>query len=97
VARKFGVEVANLANNHGGGYGKDAPSTRGANLQRAWILPVGVGKNHRVATRPAVVQMNGWTVAVLRFGGVIPEPGWIAGSDHPGMASGEDIETCWPR
>lgn len=92
VARKFGVEVANLANNHGGDYGKDALLDSRRNLQRAGILPVGVGKNHRVATRPAIVELDGWTVAVLGFGGVVPEPGWIAVSDHPGMASGDDTE-----
>jgi poly-gamma-glutamate capsule biosynthesis protein CapA/YwtB (metallophosphatase superfamily) len=51
VARKFGVEVANLANNYGGDYGKDALLDSQRNLQRARILPVGVGRNHRVATR----------------------------------------------
>jgi hypothetical protein len=92
VARKFGVDVANLANNHGGDFGKDALLDSRRNLERAGIHPVGVGRNDRVANSPAVVEVEGWKVAVLGFGGVIPEPGWIAGPDHPGMASGDDTE-----
>jgi poly-gamma-glutamate capsule biosynthesis protein CapA/YwtB (metallophosphatase superfamily) len=92
VARKFGVEVANLANNHGGDFGKDALLDSRKNLGDAGILPVGVGRNDRVAIKPAVLKIDGWTVAVLGFGGVVPQPGWIAGPDHPGMADGNDIK-----
>jgi capsule synthesis protein PGA_cap len=91
VARKFGVEVANLANNHGGDYGKEALLDSRRNLREANIFPIGVGKNHRVAIKPAILEIDGWRVAVLGFGGVVPEPGWIAGPDHPGMADGDDI------
>lgn len=92
VARRSGVEVANLANNHGGDYGKDALLDSRRNLRRAGIAPVGVGRNARQAARPAVFELNGWTVAVLGFGGVVPEPRWIAGPANPGMADGDDIE-----
>jgi Bacterial capsule synthesis protein PGA_cap len=92
VARKFGLDVANLANNHGGDYGKDALLDSRRNVRNADIVPVGVGKDHRVAVKPALLEIDGWKVAVLGFGGVIPEPGWIAGPYHPGMADGHDIK-----
>ncbi len=90
VAEDFGVDVANLANNHSGDYGKAALLDSRRNLKDAGILPVGVGKNHREAIKPAILEVEGWTVAVLGFGGVIPYSAWIAGPNHPGMASGDD-------
>ena len=92
IARRFGVEVANQANNHSGDYGKEALLDSRKNIRKAGIASVGTGKNARQATRPALFELNGWTVAVLGFGGVVPEPGWIATGDRPGMADGDDID-----
>ena len=91
--RTAGVEVANLGNNHSGDYGKDALLDSRARLADADVLPVGVGRNAAEAHAPALLDINGWEVAVLGFGGVVPEPGWIATPDRPGMADGDTIET----
>ena len=91
--REAGVEVANLGNNHSGDYGTDALLDSRAQLEAAGIAPVGVGANAEQAHQPAVFEINGWTVAVLGFGGVVPTPSWIAGEDRPGMADGDTIET----
>ena len=91
AAKRAGVEVANLGNNHSGDFGKDALLDSRRNLRRAGIEPVGAGKDERQATRPALFDLEGWRVAVLGFGGIVPEPGWIAGPNHPGMADGDDI------
>lgn len=93
AARKAGVEVANLGNNHAGDYGPEATVDSRKNLSAAGIHPVGVGKNARQAAKPAIVEVKGWKIAVLGFGGVVPEPGWIAGPDSPGMADGDSIPT----
>jgi poly-gamma-glutamate capsule biosynthesis protein CapA/YwtB (metallophosphatase superfamily) len=93
ATRNAGVEVANLGNNHSGDYGPEALLDSRRNLLRHDILPVGVGRDEDQAHEPAIYEVNGWTVAVLGFGGVVPTPDWIAGPNHPGMADGDDISS----
>jgi poly-gamma-glutamate synthesis protein (capsule biosynthesis protein) len=93
VARDAGVEVANLANNHSGDYGPDALMETRANVAAAGIAPVGVGSDAAEAAEPALFEINGWTVAVVGFGGVVPSAGWLAGPESPGMADGDDLES----
>ncbi|MGH8884799.1 MAG: CapA family protein [Egibacteraceae bacterium] len=89
--RAAGVEVANLANNHGGDYGPKALLDSRTNLLRAGIAPVGAGENAAAANAPALFKLNGWTIAVLGFTGVVPRNDWLAGPAHPGMANGYEI------
>jgi poly-gamma-glutamate synthesis protein (capsule biosynthesis protein) len=91
--RTAGIEVANLGNNHSGDYGKDALVDSRTQLEGAGIAPVGVGADFAEAHEPAVFEINGWTVAVLGFGGVVPTAAWIATEDRAGMADGDTIET----
>jgi poly-gamma-glutamate synthesis protein (capsule biosynthesis protein) len=90
--RGAGVEVANLANNHSGDFGVEALLETRKNVQDAGLTPVGVGADVDEAHQPAVLDINGWRVAVLGFGGVIPWESWVATDEHPGMASGDDTE-----
>ncbi len=92
IARSYGVEVANLANNHGQDYGRAAMLEGRWNLWQSGIWPVGVGRNLEEAHRPAVVEAGGRRVAVLGFGGVHPSSSWLATDDRAGMADGDDIE-----
>jgi poly-gamma-glutamate synthesis protein (capsule biosynthesis protein) len=91
IAKRFGVEVANQGNNHSGDLGKEALLDSRRNLKDAGIASVGTGKDHRQAAKPAILEIGGWTIAVVGFGGIVPEPGWIAAEDNPGMADGDDI------
>lgn len=91
--RSGGIDVANLANNHSIDYGTDAMLDSITRLQEGQIAPVGVGASATEAARPAILNINGWTVAVLGFGGVIPAASWIATDERPGMADGDTIET----
>ena len=93
VMAAAGVDVANLANNHGGDYGEEALLDTRANVAAAGMVPVGVGADATEAARPAIFERNGWTIAVVGFGGVVPSAGWIATDDSPGMADGDTIET----
>lgn len=86
-----GVEVANMGNNHSQDFGVDAMLDTRRNLMQAGVAPVGAGRDLAQATEPAFFEANGWKIAVLGFGGVVPTPAWLAGGDHPGMASGDDI------
>jgi poly-gamma-glutamate synthesis protein (capsule biosynthesis protein) len=89
-----GVDVANLANNHGMDYGFDAMLDGRMNLLDAGILPVGTGASIGEAYTPVIVERKGWTIAVIGSGGVNPESGsWLAREDTPGMTHGDDTES----
>jgi poly-gamma-glutamate synthesis protein (capsule biosynthesis protein) len=87
-----GVEVANLGNNHSGDYGKEALVDGRAQLIANGVEPVGAGANDDEAGAPAVFEIEGWTVAVVGFGGVAPSTSWYAAPDRPGMRNGKDQE-----
>ncbi len=92
VLRAGGVEVANLANNHSGDFGKEALLETRANVAAAGMVPVGIGANIVEAHQPAHVEVKGWRIAVLGFGGIIPWDDWVATGDRPGMASGDNTD-----
>jgi poly-gamma-glutamate synthesis protein (capsule biosynthesis protein) len=74
AARAAGVDVANLANNHSGDFGQEALLDSVDRLRSNGIAPVGVGENLRAASTPAVVERDGWRIAVLGFGGSSRRP-----------------------
>ena len=86
-----GVEVANLGTNHSGDDGKEALVDGRKQLTAAGVAPVGAGANADEAGEPALFELNGWTVAVVGFGGVVPHQGWLATEDRSGMRDGDDI------
>lgn len=92
IAFTNGVDVANLANNHIQDYGVEAMLDGIEQVRVAGIAPVGAGLNLDEATAPALFEIDGWTVAVLGMGGVVPSNSWLATEDRPGMASGDDTE-----
>jgi len=86
-----GVDVANLANNHGTDFGFEAMLDGMTNLEAVGIAPVGTGRTITDAYQPFVAEINGWTIAVIGSGGVNPETGsWLALDDRPGMTHGDD-------
>ena len=90
--RQAGVEVANQGNNHGYDYGPEALLDSVANLRRNGIRPVGAGRNEVAALKPAILDVQGWSVAVLGFGMVVDPPESVAGPGHPGIAAGHDTD-----
>ena len=87
-----GIDVANMGNNHSGDFGKEALVDGRAQLIANGVAPVGAGKDRDEAGSPALFEINGWTVAVVGFGGVAPSPGWYATDDEAGMRSGDHID-----
>ncbi len=85
-----GIDVANQANNHVLDWGRDALVESVSNLAAAGIGSVGSGADAVQAYTPYLVERNGWTVAFLGFGGVVPSGSWIATEDRAGMANGDD-------
>ncbi len=88
--RSNGIDVANMGNNHSQDFGVEALLDGRANLIKAGIGAVGAGKDAFEAGEPALFEINGWTIAVVGFGGVAPHEGWYATVDSPGMRSGDD-------
>ena len=89
-----GVDIANLANNHGMDFGFDAMLDGRQNLSRVGIAPVGTGVDITAAYRPVIVEAKGWTIAVIGSGGVNPETGsWLALEDRPGMTHGDNTDS----
>jgi hypothetical protein len=89
-ARAAGVDVANLANNHSGDFGRDALLDSITQVRAAGIAPVGVGADAAEAGAPAIFDVDGWRIAVVGFGGVVPDPSWVATDSRPGMRDGDD-------
>jgi hypothetical protein len=90
--RDAGVDVVTLANNHSGDYGIPAMVESVSNVEAAGMVAVGVGVDEEDAYRPRIVEAAGWRVAVLGFGGVVPEISWHASGDRPGQPTGYDAE-----
>ena len=87
--RAAGIEVANLANNHGADFGIPALIDGLANVAAAGIKPVGAGMDLAVATRPAIFEREGVTFAVLGFNAVNNSTAWEATAAKAGMAYGD--------
>ncbi|HLU58432.1 MAG TPA: CapA family protein [Pseudonocardia sp.] len=92
AARAAGVEVANFANNHIRDFGRDAMLDSIRHAHDAGIAPVGIGADLAAATAPAILERGGWRIAVLGFGGVVPDASWLATTRSPGLASGDDVD-----
>jgi hypothetical protein len=88
--RDAGVDVATLANNHSGDFGMDAMLDSVTSVEAAGMAAVGVGPDEAAAYRPHLVEVAGWRVAILGFGGVVPEPWWTSRGSAPGQATGYD-------
>src|SRR5919198_3724567 len=89
--RAAGVDVANQANNHAYDYGPAAVVDGRRNLRGNHIAPVGAGKDAQEALAPALLEANGWKIAVVGFDKVVdPFPAAIAGPNKPGTAAGHD-------
>jgi len=88
--RDAGVDVVTLANNHTGDYGVPGIVDSLRNVEAAGMIGVGVGADEAEAYRPRIVEVQGWRVAIVGFGGVVPTPDWTARDGAPGQASGYD-------
>jgi poly-gamma-glutamate synthesis protein (capsule biosynthesis protein) len=84
--RDSGIDVVNLANNHVMDYGAEGLLDTVSNLDAAGIPHVGAGSNLDEALKPVIVEKNGIRIAVLGFSRVVPNSGWKANANQPGVA-----------
>lgn len=87
-----GVEVMNLANNHGYDHGPEGLLDSLRNMRRAGIVAVGAGEDARSADAPRYVEIEGWRIAVVGVGEVLDPITQVATADRPGTAVGHDFE-----
>lgn len=87
-AARAGIDVLSLANNHTGDYGPEALLDTIDHVKEAGMHPVGAGKDLAAAAQPVILTAKGRKIAVLAFTRVIPEAGWVAGHQHPGLNPG---------
>ena len=82
----LGVNCVTLANNHALDFGHEALIDTIDLLEAAGIAVVGAGKDVSQARRPAIIELEGWRLAVV---GVTDHPAEFAAGDDPGTAYAE--------
>ena len=90
-ARRAGVEVASLANNHGFDHGPDALMDSIRNMKRAGIVSLGAGASEEEADAPRYVEVKGWRIGLVGVGEVIDPDEQVAVGDEIGTAVGHDF------
>lgn len=85
AARRGGLDVLSLANNHSGDYGRTALLDTLRATRRHGMTPVGAGATEAAAYRPQVVEALGLKVAFVAFGNILPFD-FRAVGDRPGSA-----------
>lgn len=88
--REMGIDAVTLANNHTLDFGRDALLDTCDTLDAAGILRTGAGADLAEAKKPVVVERKGVKIGILGATRVIPETGWAAGKNHPGMLATYD-------
>jgi poly-gamma-glutamate capsule biosynthesis protein CapA/YwtB (metallophosphatase superfamily) len=88
VLTRLGVDCVTLANNHALDFGAEALLDTLEHLETAGIKWVGAGRNLEEARRPAVLDADGFRLAVL--GGSDHPAAFAARPDSPGIAYGLD-------
>ena len=89
-AKRAGVDVFSLANNHVLDYGVDAFHDTLRHVREAGIKTTGAGRNLREAQAPAVFTVGGRRVAFLGISAIIPAGKWKATDSRPGIAYDTD-------
>jgi hypothetical protein len=90
-ARRAGVDVASLANNHGFDQGPQGLLASIRNIEREGIVPVGAGTSQEKADAPAYIEVKGWRVAVVGVGEVTDPDSQVAVGNEIGTSVGHDF------
>jgi len=88
AARKAGVDVASLANNHGFDQGPEGLLDSIRNLRQAGIVPLGAGASAQQADAPRYVGVKGWKIALIGVGEVTDPDYQVAVGDEIGTSVG---------
>jgi poly-gamma-glutamate synthesis protein (capsule biosynthesis protein) len=79
-----GIDYVSIANNHIGDAGDNGILQTIANLRKRGLKYSGAGKDVTAARKPAILEANGTTVAILAYDAI--DPGDYAGRGEPGSS-----------
>jgi len=82
--RNAGIDAVSIANNHIGDAGRAGVVQTVANLDEYGIKHAGAGRNAAAAHRPAMIRVDGLTVAILGYDTIAGS--YSAGTSTPGSA-----------
>lgn len=88
--KKAGIDVVSLANNHTLDYGYDGLLDTLNYIDKSGIYSVGAGKDYNDAFKETIIEKNGYRVGILGFSRVVPDVGWWATKNRPGLAGAYD-------
>ena len=91
VARRYGVDVANLANNHGYDQGPEGILDSLRNVDRAGLVSIGAGADAAEADAPRYVDVKGWRIGLVGVDEVLDPLDEVATANKPGTAVGHDF------
>jgi Bacterial capsule synthesis protein PGA_cap len=91
AAKRAGVEVASLGNNHAYDQGPDGLLESLRNLDRAGIVAIGAGTDAEDADAPRYVDVKGWRIGLVGVDEVLDPIDMVAMGDEPGTAVGHDF------
>ena len=88
--KEAGIEVVSLANNHSLDYGYEGLMDSLNYLEEANIEFVGAGRNIEEAIKTVIIDKNNIKIGILGFSRVVPDVGWWATANRPGLAGAYD-------
>lgn len=91
IAKRYGVDVANLGNNHGYDQGPDALLDSIRNIERAGLIAIGAGEDAQDADAPRYVEVKGWRIGLVGVDEVLDPIDQVATANEPGTAVGHDF------
>jgi len=84
--RWSGIDILSVSNNHVFDYGKTAFRDTLQNIKSYNLKYIGAGEDDNEAYSPVILEKNGKKIAFLGASRVIPNVGWYAGKNKPGVA-----------
>jgi poly-gamma-glutamate synthesis protein (capsule biosynthesis protein) len=91
AARRAGVDVANLGNNHAFDQGPKGLLDSLRTIRRAGILAIGAGADAERADAPRYVDVEGWRIGIVGVNEVLDPLNQVAVGNEPGTAVGHDF------
>lgn len=87
-----GIDVVSLANNHSLDYGYEGFRDTLRYLNEGDIKVVGAGENIEQAIKEVIIDKDNMKIGILGFSRVVPDVGWWATPNRPGLVGAYDTQ-----